>query len=272
MNGFPLVIAHRGASGLAPENTALAVARAIALGADMVEVDVRLTRDGHPVILHDPVIGRTVRWPTGSAGARPVRRRIANLTLAHIRRMDAGSWWSHACAGLPVPTLDDVLDQCAGRIAVNLDVKGGRDMRAAARRRLVAHLERALLARHAKDWVLISSEDLRLLSLVRTAMPAAWLGVLVGPASRLPQAVRAARRLKAWSLHLPLALINPELVRSVHAEGLRLLVYTVNRTPSLRRLIRLGADGVFTDWPDRLLAARGVPLAKPISKPARDRQ
>jgi glycerophosphoryl diester phosphodiesterase len=150
--GRPLVIAHRGASGLAPENTFSAVATAIELGADMVEVDVQLSRDGHPVIFHDFTAARTVSIPAGS----PVitkSTRITDLTLEEIRSLDVGAWFSLAFAGLRVPTLSEVLAQCAGRIELNLEIK--LDPRAQARggnrRELaVAQLDRALRECSAK--------------------------------------------------------------------------------------------------------------------------
>src|SRR3990172_9877913 len=95
----PVVIAHRGASGSCPENTLAAFRRAAALGADMIELDVQLTRDGEVVVIHDWTLDRT------TSGTGPVRA----CSLAELRRLDAGAWFDAAFAGERVPTLGEVL-------------------------------------------------------------------------------------------------------------------------------------------------------------------
>src|SRR4029453_18395946 len=109
------VIAHRGASGTCPENTLPAFRRAVALGVPMVELDVQLTRDGHPVVIHDSTLERT------TSGYGAVRRR----TLAEIAALDAGRWFAPAFAGTRVPTLGDVLATIPIRINVELKAIGG---------------------------------------------------------------------------------------------------------------------------------------------------
>jgi glycerophosphoryl diester phosphodiesterase len=250
----PLVIAHRGASGLAPENTSAAVATAIELGADMVEVDVQLSRDGQPVIFHDFTVARTVVRPAGSPALKKTTR-LTDLTLEEIRSLDVGSWFDRAFAGQRVPILAEVLAQCAGRIELNLEIK--LDLRAqtegAARREtVVAELERALREYSAEGHVLISSSDHTSLELVRRRMPGVRLGVLPDQGD-IPGALRVAGRLHAWSLHLAYAKVRPPLLASAHRLGLRVYPYTVNRIAAMRRLIAGGVDGIFTDYPDRLI-------------------
>lgn len=251
----PLVIAHRGASGFAPENTAAAVATAIELGADMVEVDVQLSRDGHPVIFHDFTVARTVWRPAGSP-ARKKSARLTDLTLEEIRSLDVGSWFDQAFAGQRVPMLAEVLAQCAGRIALNLEIKldpREQAQDAARREAVVAELERALRDCPAVGSVLISSSDHTSLELVRHRMPGIRLGVLPDDGD-VPGALRAADHLRAWSLHLAYATVRPPLLSSAHRLGLRLYPYTVNRIAAMRRLIAAGVDGIFTDYPDRLVS------------------
>lgn len=262
----PLVIAHRGASGLAPENTSLAVETAIAAGADMVEVDLRLSRDGHLVVVHDRAIGRTARFPPHAIKRIPRRRgglvRFADLTMEEINSLDAGSWRGPEFAGLGVPTLSDLLSLCAGRIALNLELKpdaGSGVKQDKARRPMVEHLAHALSADPAPDSILISSMDVAVLDLVRARLPAARIGVLVTRRAWLmaggsAKALRAADRLDAFSLHIPCALARPRLIASAHRRRLRLFAYTANGPTPLRRLIAAGVDGIFTDYPERLLA------------------
>jgi len=109
------VVAHRGAANFGPENTLRAFEKAIELGADYIELDVRETRDGHFVIMHDETVDRT----TDGAGA------VADLTLADIKTLDAGAWYASEYAGERVPTLQQVIEALRGRAGLNLDFKAG---------------------------------------------------------------------------------------------------------------------------------------------------
>ncbi|TAJ27702.1 MAG: hypothetical protein EPO64_05165 [Nitrospirae bacterium] len=262
---LPLIIAHRGASGLVPENTALAVAAAIVLGADMVEVDARLTRDGQLVIFHDPSLGRTARFSHHpSRVTRHGSIRIADMTLYEIGELDAGSWYDRDFAGLRIPTVMEILTLCAGRIALNLEVKVDREATLAIRKQIVAQLDRALRTQ-PRMWtsnsVLISSTDHPLLQLARNIMPKATLGLLAqadadGTAAWLSNTLRTADRLEAFSLHLPWPLVTPALMATLRSrrKKLRLFAYTVNSASRMHRLMTDGVDGLFTDHPERLLA------------------
>ncbi|MBI4401010.1 MAG: hypothetical protein HY581_05205 [Nitrospirae bacterium] len=258
----PLIIAHRGASGLTPENTTLAVATAIALGADMVEVDVRLSRDGHLIVFHDQTVGRTASFQGRSPHKKIRSVRITDLTLDEIRRLDAGSWRGTAFTGLGVPTLEQILGLCAGRIALNLEMKpdaGPASSAQQTRTTMVAQLSRSLNTYPAPDSVLVSSSDQAALELVRERSPGARLGVLVTArtsvkAGGLSEALRSAGRLEAYSLHLPCALVRQAVVAATHRKGLRLFVYTANGIAAMRRLVSAGVDGIFTDRPERLLS------------------
>ncbi|MEE8523355.1 MAG: glycerophosphodiester phosphodiesterase family protein, partial [Thermoanaerobaculia bacterium] len=109
----PRVIAHRGFSGVAPENTLVAIRKAIDVGADMAEIDVLLSRDRHVVVIHDDTLDRT------TDGKGPVE----DLSLEELRRLDAGSWFSAEFAGERMPTLAEVLDLVRGRILLNVEIK-----------------------------------------------------------------------------------------------------------------------------------------------------
>ena len=107
------VIAHRGFSGAAPENTIASVRAAINVGADMAEIDVTLTSDGYIVVIHDETLDRT----TDGSGE------VFQFTLAELQELDAGSWFDRSFAGEPIPTLDQVLDEVEGRILLNVEIK-----------------------------------------------------------------------------------------------------------------------------------------------------
>lgn len=250
----PLVIAHRGASGAAPENTDLAVATAIDLGADMVEVDVQLSRDGQPVIFHDLHLARTA-CSSQHSGRTLKSLRISDLSLKEIKQLDVGSWKDRKFAGLCIPTLAEILVLCEGRISLNVEIKlpSSAQEGGCMERELLRQLSDALTVYRTAEPVLISSFDLNVLELARTIFPTGRLGVLRQPGGPL-ETLRSAARLKAFSVHLPCREIRPAVVKSAHAQGLRLFAYTADSAWIFRRLIAAGVDGIFTNVPDRLLS------------------
>ena len=113
---FPvLVMAHRGFSGKAPENTLAAFRKAIEIGSDFIELDVRFSKDGHLVVFHDDTLERT----TNGKG------KVADFSLQELKGLDAGSWFGPSFSGEKIPTLREVLAQAKGRILVNIELKKG---------------------------------------------------------------------------------------------------------------------------------------------------
>jgi glycerophosphoryl diester phosphodiesterase len=230
----PKVIAHRGASGTAPENTMPAFRRAEELGADMIELDVQLTRDGHPVVIHDRTLDRT------TSGRGAVRRR----TLEEIVALDAGAWFGRAFAGARVPTLEQVLG--ALRIPVNVELKASGDD--GLEGRVLDVVARA----GALGRVVFSSFDAASLRRLRALSREADLAVLWGARS-IVRAVSLAGRVGARSLHIRTSRAVTTAIATGHAAGLAVRVWTVNARGEFTRLTDAGADGVFTDYPERFL-------------------
>lgn len=238
LHGEPaLVIAHRGASGYRPENTLPAFELAVAQRADMIETDLHRTRDRAIVVAHDEEL-------VGLGG----RGEIADATLAEVRALDAGQ-------GARVPTLDELLDGFGGRIPFNLELKRGtraeyEDLEADA---LGAVRERELLGR-----TLFSSFYDPVLARLRRSEPAARVGLLIS--RRYPQDWLArARALAAEAINPEACLVDGRLVDEAHAAGLRVLVFTVNEADEMARLLGLGVDGLFTNYPDRMRALVSSP-------------
>jgi glycerophosphoryl diester phosphodiesterase len=226
----PLVIAHRGASGHRPENTLPAYELAVRQRADMIEIDLHRTRDGEIVVTHDELL-------EGLGG----RGEIADATLADVRSLDAGG-------GERVPTLDEVLDGFAARIPFNLELKESTRGPYAG---LVGETLKRVESRGLLDATLFSSFYDPVLSELRERSPGARIGVLVS--SRAPQGWRErARRFGAEAVHFSLVLATAETVAAAHAEGLAVHVYTVDEPDSMRRLLAIGVDGLFTNFPDRM--------------------
>jgi glycerophosphoryl diester phosphodiesterase len=230
----PLVIAHRGASGTAPENTLPAFERAVQLGADMIELDVQLTRDGEVVVVHDWTLERTCD------GSGLVRER----SLAEIQRLDAGSWFDARFRGARVPTLGEVLATIALPINVELKPAGDEGLEAAA----LAVVDGA----GARERIVFSSFETGALERLRACSPSATIALLweAGP---LPDALRWIRRVGARALHLRKDAATHATLAVLARAGVPVRVWTVNDPGEMARLGAAGVDGVFTDYPERFL-------------------
>jgi glycerophosphoryl diester phosphodiesterase len=245
--GRPLCIAHRGASARAPENTLIAFETAIRLGADAIELDVHLTRDEVPVVLHDETLERT------TDGRGPV----AVVPLAALQRLDAGSWFAPRFRRERVPTLEQALDCARGRCGMNIELKlprgrgGGnaarrRDERADAAR-LARAVGRTLERVRFAELLVLSSFSMPALRAARAVLPRARLGLLV---SRRATGLRAAHRaLELYSFHPHLRLASARRIRMARRIGLRVMVWPVNDRENIERLAGLEVDGVMTDDP-----------------------
>jgi len=227
------VIAHRGASRRAPENTLAAVRAAIDDGADGVEVDVRATRDGHLVLMHDRRLDRTTSG----------RGRLDAWRLGDVRALDAGAWFGPAFAGERVPTLEQLLDlaQPSG-LEVMLDMKD------AQRSHLVAGLlSGAVAERGMRSRVTVLSDSAVWLDELGKVDPGIRRGLLGHPGA--VDLATATRLAETWALHWSVPLFRPGLMAAARARGLRVLAWTVDSPPLLRRMRRIGPDGVITNEP-----------------------
>lgn len=227
-----LVIGHRGAAGHAPENTLLSLQCAADMGADGVEVDVRLVR-GELLLLHDETLART----TGAAG------RLQEWEVPALRRLDAG-------AGQRIPFLREVLHWLPPSMTLHAEMKGERSAPAVAELLGGGAGREPALAR-----TVVSCFDPDQLRDLRRAEPGVRIGLLF---PTLPSDLGTlAAELEPESLHLSFEGTTPESVARAHALGLKVLVYTVNEREELERVRAAGADGVFTDFPDRIRAFLG---------------
>ena len=236
----PLVVAHRGGSALGPENTLAACEQACRFGVDAVEVDVRLTADGVPVLLHDATLDRTTDG-RGPVAAQP---------LASLRQLDATVAFRRGHFGRePPPTLAEVLALLRHRAAVHVELKGEPAVPPALVQAVVALLHDLGL----ENTAVVLSFDWTALGQVRRVAPRTAVGALAStwPTGSAWQALRVGGM--PW-LGLRYTALRPARAAAVQQAGLRLGVWTVNRLPSLRRSLRLGVDAITTDRPDRLLA------------------
>lgn len=237
----PVRIAHRGASGegLAPENTLAAFERAIETGVDAVELDVRATRDGHLVVLHDAELDRT----TNASG--PVRE----LTLEQVRQADAGSWRGEEYRGQRVPTLAEVLELCRRRVLVLVEIKA--DGIAERTLQVIDDLG-------AREQVVVQSFTPEIVRRVKVLQPGIPAALLVGRLPTAPSRLRARRlvtqvlEVGANALAIWHATLTPALIEEVRKRAVSLWTWTVDEEIVMRDMVLLGVQGIITNHPDRL--------------------
>jgi glycerophosphoryl diester phosphodiesterase len=238
------IIAHRGASAGAPENTLAAIALAADLGARSVELDVMLSADGVPIIIHDTDLARTTDG-TGPVAAQPCEA---------LARLDAGSWFGDDFAGERIPTLAEAVSLIVARnLALNLEIKPspGEDRATASRA-----IERLEAAWPATAKLVLSSASIEALTAARDAAPG-WPRGLIADIPP-PDWRDVLADLGCASLHCAAPTATPSLIEAVHAAGCRLLAYTVNRPAAAAALFNYGADGIFTDDPAAMIAEFGA--------------
>lgn len=241
-DGFTL-IAHRGASGHAPENTLVAVRRAMEMRAEMVEVDILLSKDGTPVLLHDSSLDRT----TSGTGL------VNEYTLSELKQFDAGSWFGETFEGERIPTVEELLELCKGRMAVNLEIK----TQAVTDTTEGGVVEKVvdLVRKHGMERnVIFSSFDPRAIVQLKAIAPDIAGAILYDQRlyeGRHPVDIVSELGADVFNCHW--RQVRPALVDSLHSAGIPINVYTVNADTLMHQMLDYGVDGIFTDFPDVLL-------------------
>jgi glycerophosphoryl diester phosphodiesterase len=234
---IPSIIAHRGASGRAPENTMAAFRRAVELGAGFIETDLQLTRDARFVTLHDKTLDRT----TNGHGL------VQKQSLAELQQLDAGMWYDREFMGERIPTLEEVLAFAQARdIVFYLEIKY--DAAWGMHHALVAALRSA---ENAARTIVISFDSSTLDSL-RRLDSGMMMGLLIEDGAL--DGVKAALQVGARQLCPRANLVTPELVKKAREVDLQIVPWTVNDPKEMRSLIAAGVNGIMTDVPDRLRA------------------
>jgi glycerophosphoryl diester phosphodiesterase len=217
-----IVIAHKGASAYAPENTLLSFRRAYELGAQMIELDVHETLDGQLVCIHDKTVDRT----TDGSGE------VRNLSYEELMKMDAGD-------GERIPLLEDVLIFASGKLQVNIELK-------------VIGVEMEVLDLVEKtgmnDSIIISSFLHGALSTIKEISSNSATAILIK--DKMNDLVQYAVDLKANAINPDHKLVSTDLVKDAQMHALRVYPWTVNDTATMKRLFGIGVDGIITDYPD----------------------
>lgn len=241
-----LVVGHRGAMGHCPENTMASFERAIELGADWIELDVHLTRDGQLAVIHDETLDRTTDG-SGYVGQR---------SMAELKQLDAGSWHSPESAGQRIPTLDEVLTLARERgVMVDVEIKNAPIYYEGIERAVRDALERCGMTERA----IVISFDHPVVKRLKDLEPRVATGVLY--AGRPADSVGLARAANADALLPHFAYVTPADVQEAHAHGIAVAPWVSSDPRVLSQLIAAGVDGIGTNHPDvlrRLLDQAGA--------------
>ncbi|MEM4971551.1 MAG: glycerophosphodiester phosphodiesterase [Sulfolobales archaeon] len=220
------VIGHRGASGLAPENTLASFSKAIEVGSDMVELDVQLTSDGVAIALHDEDL-----------------KRVAGLDI-NVRRKTYAEISSIRIRGEPIPRLEDVLRLCVERVGVLIEIKVSGDE---------GYVIDTIKSLGAVDWVAIISFSEEPLRRVKKAMPSIPVGIIY---TQPPGKIVDAKR-EGFEMALPrYPLATQRSIELAHRLGIKVIAWTVNDEKWVRELASRGVDGITTDYPDMAVRVR----------------
>jgi len=238
------IVAHRGGAGEAPENT-VAAARMASNRGFSLEGDLRKTSDGHWVVLHDPTLTRT----TNVIDVFPSRATapVSSFTLAEVKQLDAGTWFSPQFAGASVPTLDEWLQASSGAPHIDLEVKGP-GLTAADAQDLGRRFSAATADMHLGP-ITVSSVDAGWLTHLKAALPSLELGAVLGAAPGSAQLAALAG--VASVVYLPVAAVNASVYSLTREAGLEVATYTVNSLSDMETALAL-SDAVVTDFPQRL--------------------
>jgi glycerophosphoryl diester phosphodiesterase len=266
-----LNVGHRGASGYAPEHTIPAYDLALRMGADYIEQDLQMTRDGVLVVQHDETLDRAAR-PTAESQPGDCTGLVREKTLAQTKTCDVGSWFNEAYpqyarpeyVGLRIPTLEEVFQRYGKSVNYYIETKNPEADPGMEEELLRLMDEYGLTKPAAKDWqVLIQSFSPASLQKIHALNPSLLLIQLFSSteSSQTIQARLDTTRTYAVGIGPSKGDVDAALVEAAHARCLEVHPYTVNETPEMKQIVALGGDGMFTNFPDRLEAVLGKEAA-----------
>ncbi|PMC39171.1 glycerophosphodiester phosphodiesterase [Bacillus sp. UMB0899] len=239
-NNSLLIVAHRGASGYAPENTMSAFEKALQMKADYLELDIQMTKDGKLVVIHDPTVDRT----TNGTGE------VHHYTYEELCKLDAGGWFHNKFSGQTIPTLEEIIETYKSKIGLLIEIKNPMMYP-----NLVLKLEEVLKKCHVdrpmNNEIIIQSFDFEWLETFHKSLPHVPLGLLVKYRVHGVSNVQ----LRDWSslvqyINPNKALVTKKLVKRIHSYHMKVIPYTVRDKKSIKNLVDSNVDGIITDFPD----------------------
>ncbi len=237
-----VVIAHRGASFYAPENTHSAFKLAIEMKAEMIELDLSITKDGVPVVIHDETVDRT----TSASG------NVGGFTLEELKKLETGSWFSNDFRGEPFPTLAEVLAYTKDKIAVNIEIKT-EAVSSEINNGIVEKALRIVKEAGVENQVIFSSFDYRVmehLEKLNPDMPKAILYEKRQSENLSPSEL--VEKYKVDAFNCSYRQLSDSWIEDLSSNNIPFFIYTVNDEETMKSIIAKGATGIFSDKPDIL--------------------
>ncbi|WP_106768419.1 glycerophosphodiester phosphodiesterase [Paenibacillus faecalis] len=238
-----LRIAHRGASGYAPENTMAAFERARALGADMIELDVQLSRDDHAVVIHDTNVNRV-------SNAKGL---VRNMTLEQLQKLDVGLWYDPLFKGEKIPTLEEVLERFGGKMPLLIEMKSPA-IYPGIEQKVADLLRKYRLDKPSEEIPEVIVQSFNSVSLQRfhKIMPSVPLAVLVSNPLELTDGRIGEFVQFAQYVNPSLDAANKDNIQKIHKAGMKVFVWNVKHMLDMALLQNSAVDGIITDYPDLL--------------------
>nr|WP_301172364.1 glycerophosphodiester phosphodiesterase [Brevibacillus nitrificans] len=232
-------IAHRGASGYAPENTMAAFRKAVKMKADYIEIDVQVTKDGHLVVIHDNTVDRT----TDGTG------KVGSFTLDEIRNLDAGSFFGPEFVGEPIPTFEEVLDEFRGKTGILIELKSP-ELYPGVEKQVADALSDRNLDKPKNEKIIVQSFNFDSMKTFHELLPKVPVGVLTSNKDDLTDEKLEEFASYADYVNPTQKLVTEELVNRIHDLGMQISVWTVRKPEEVQPLLDAGVDDIITDYPD----------------------
>ena len=232
-------IAHRGATGYAPENTVAGFDLAVDMKADYIEIDVQRSKDGELVVIHDTSVDRT----TDGTG------KVGDLTFDYLRSLDAGSWKGEQFAGEPIPTFEEILDRYHGKIGILIELKAPELYPGIEKQVADALIERNL-DKPQNEKIIIQSFNFESMKTMDQLLPNVPIGVLTS--NRADTTAEALQEFSAYAdwFNPSYGIVTEELVNQVHSLGMQIGSWTVRSQEAADFLFEMDVDAIITDYPD----------------------
>ena len=231
-----MIIAHRGASSYAPENTLASIRKAFDLNADGVEIDVQMSRDGELVLQHDWTLEKI-------AGEKKL---VTSADLAELKKIDAGSWFSESFKGEQIPLLSEALAAIPDGRLVNIEIK----KRADDHRNLEEKIAELLNDMNMKERVIISSFNHK--SIIKISEIDSSLKTALILSNLMVDPHEYFKKFSCYSIHPVVYFIEPELIKIIHDLGMKVITWTVDIPDLAQLLLKIGCDSIITNYPDLL--------------------
>ncbi|KOP84102.1 glycerophosphodiester phosphodiesterase [Cytobacillus solani] len=232
-------VAHRGATGYAPENTIAGFDLAVEMKADYIEIDVQRSKDGEIVVIHDTTVDRT----TDGTG------KVGDLTFEQLRSLDAGSWKGEQFAGEPIPTFEEILDRYHGKVGILIELKAP-ELYPGIEKQVAEALKERNLDKPQNEKIIIQSFNFESMKKMDQLLPKVPIGVLTSNLKdTTTEALQEFSTYADW-FNPSYGIVTEELVNQVHSLGMQIGSWTVRSQEAADFLFDMKVDAIITDYPD----------------------